>query len=329
MTEDRGINNSRRDFLIKTVKVTALGAAIGGAGYLLHNRKSEEIPVEAEAIETGFSVDRSTAYPDIAIARGNSPAANTSAVVAALGGMALFVNRGDRVAVKPNIGWDRVPEQAANTNPEVVGEICRLCFEAGASEVIITDNTCNDARMTFARSGIQEAGEKAGAKLIIPQDRDYKEYDLKGTLLNVWPVLDPLVSVDKMINVPVVKHHALSLTTVAMKNLYGILGGRRNRLHQSIDESIVDLASFMRPTLTVVDATRVLMSNGPTGGDLNDVKAFNTVLAGTDQVALDAYSSSNFLGVEISRIKYLALGQERGLGTVDFKTLNIKEEQTG
>ncbi len=329
MAEDKKTISSRRDFLVKTAKVTALSVVLGGSAYLLSHRKEDEIDIPVETVNTAFTVNRSKVYPDMVIARGSSPAANTSAVVAGLGGMEQFINSGDRVAVKPNLGWDRTPEQAANTNPEVVGEVVRLCMEAGAAEVVVTDNACNDPRRTFVRSGIQDAVYRAGGKTLIPSNKDYKDMNLGGSMLNVWSVLEPLISVDKMINIPVVKHHSLSKATIAMKNLYGILGGRRNQLHQKIDESIVDLAAFMRPTLTIIDATRVLMSNGPSGGSLDDVKTFNTVLGGTDQVALDSYSSFSFLGLQTSDVPYLGMGQERNLGVVDFSQLNIKEEQTG
>lgn len=161
--------------------------------------------------------------------------------------------------MKPNVGWDRTPAQGANTHPALVSEMVRLCFAAGASRVTVTDVSCNDPRRSFIRSGIKEAGEAAGARVVLPSAEDFVEVDLSGTVLTTWLVLKHFIETDRLINMPIVKQHSLTRCTVGMKNLYGILGGRRNRLHQEIDQCIVDLAAFVRPTLTVVDATRVLV----------------------------------------------------------------------
>jgi uncharacterized protein (DUF362 family) len=141
---------------------------------------------------------------------------------------------------------------------------------------------------------------------------------MRGDVLDLWPIYTPLVNADKVINVPVAKHHNLSLYTGAMKNWYGLLGGRRNRLHQNIDVSIADLATFMRPTLTVLDATRVLMRNGPQGGNIDDAKDLHQVIASVDQVAVDAYGAT-LIGEKPENVKYLAMGQERGLGSMNWQ----------
>jgi uncharacterized protein (DUF362 family) len=133
---------------------------------------------------------------------------------------------------------------------------------------------------------------------------------------------------DKVINVPIVKHHSLCGCTLGMKNLYGVIGGRRNQLHQDIHTSIVDLAHAVKPTLTVMDAFRVLKHNGPTGGSLDDVAMENTVIAGVDPVAIDAYSLK-YLDLKAEQVPFLAMGETRGLGVVDWKGLRIKESQVG
>jgi uncharacterized protein (DUF362 family) len=139
----------------------------------------------------------------------------------------------------------------------------------------------------------------------------------RGGLLEEWPVPTPLLEADKLVNIPVVKHHNLSRYTGAMKNWYGILGGRRNRLHQKIDLSIADLATFMRPTLTIMDATRVLIQNGPQGGNLNDTLELNQVIATLDEVAGDTYGA-RLIGVDPEQVGFLKLGAERGLGVMNF-----------
>jgi uncharacterized protein (DUF362 family) len=147
-----------------------------------------------------------------------------------------------------------------------------------------------------------------------------------GELLKIWPVARYYHEVDKVINIPIVKHHSLCGCTLAMKNWYGVIGGRRNQLHQDIHTSIADLAQAVRPTFTVMDATRVLKSNGPTGGSLADVAIENTVIAGVDEVAIDTYCL-RYLDVKAEQVPFLALGEQRGLGVMDWKSLRVKEGQ--
>ncbi|HZU85190.1 MAG TPA: DUF362 domain-containing protein [Polyangiaceae bacterium] len=244
--------------------------------------------------------------------------------VAALGGMARFVSRGDVVVVKPNIGWDRMPIHAANTNPDVVGAVIQLAYEAGAKKVVVADGSCNDPNRCFQRSGIWRAAYQLGADVVLPQEHRFRTMRLKGDVLDEWPIFTTLVDADKVINVPVAKHHNLAKYTAAMKNWYGVLGGRRNRLHQNIDTSIADLATFMRPTLVVVDAWRVLVRNGPQGGNIDDAKDMHTVIASVDQVAADAYGCT-LIGQRRENLPYLAMGEKRGLGTTRWENLRVRE----
>lgn len=263
--------------------------------------------------------------PALAIAKSSTdPAVLVRRAIDALGGMRRFVSNGDIVAVKPNIGWDRMPVHAANTNPLVVAEVVRLAFDAGAKRVVVTDASCNEPNRCFQRSGIWRAAYDLGATVILPSAHRFREVRMKGDVLDQWPIYTPLVNADKVINVPVAKHHNLSKYTAAMKNWYGLLGGRRNRLHQSIDLSIADLATFMRPTLTVVDATRVLMRNGPQGGNIDDAVDVHQVIASVDQVAADAYGCT-LIGQKPENIGYLRIAQERGIGVVDYASLHPVE----
>jgi uncharacterized protein (DUF362 family) len=242
----------------------------------------------------------------------------TRRAVQALGGMKRFISNGDIVAIKPNIGWDRMPMHAANTNPRVVASVVQMAFEAGAKKVIVTDASCNEPNRCFQRSGIWRAVYGLGATVILPAEHRFRELRMKGDVLDQWPIYTPLINADKVINVPVAKHHNLSKYTAAMKNWYGLLGGRRNRLHQNIDVSIADLATFMRPTLTVVDATRVLLRNGPQGGNIDDARDMHQVIAGLDEVAMDAYGCT-LIGEKPENVKYLQLGHERGIGNMHFE----------
>lgn len=318
----------RRETLLSLAS-TAL--AVGTAGVVGFSRWDRGV---SERTTTGvggqvrdFSVAGSAddAWADMAIAKSSKePRVLVERAVAALGGMARFISRGDIVAIKPNIGWDRTPYQAANTNPDVVAALVRLVLEAGASQVVVTDASCNDARRSFQRSGIWRAAHEEGAAVILPSEHRFRAMRLQGELLTEWPVYKPLVEADKIINVPVAKHHNLCRYTGAMKNWYGLLGGRRNRLHQNIDLSIADLATFVRPTLTVIDATRVLMRNGPQGGNIDDTRELFQVIASIDQVAADAYACT-LIGEQPTNIGYLRLGLERGLGTTNLSALRVAE----
>ena len=261
----------------------------------------------------------------LAIAKSSrDPAKLTRLAVDGLGGMKRFISNGDIVAIKPNIGWDRTPAHAANTNPQVVAALVQMAFEAGAKRVIVTDASCNEPNRCFQRSGIWAAAYDLGAKIVLPAAHRFREMRMKGDVLDLWPVYTPLINVDKLINAPVAKHHNLSRYTAAMKNWYGVLGGRRNRLHQNIDTSIADLATFMRPTLTVVDATRVLMRNGPQGGNIDDAKDMHQVFASVDEVAADAYGCT-LIGEKPERIPYLKMGHERGIGNMSWEQVRRVE----
>ncbi|MBI5516286.1 MAG: DUF362 domain-containing protein [Deltaproteobacteria bacterium] len=263
-----------------------------------------------------FAVVHAQGVPDVG--------AMVREALGALGGIARFVSRGDVVVLKPNIGWDRTPMQAANTNPEVVAQVATLCLQAGARRVVVTDASCNDPGRCFQRSGIWARAHRVGAEVILPAEHRFRTMRLRGEVLDEWPVYRTLIEADKVINLPVAKHHNLAKYTAAMKNWYGTLGGRRNRLHQNIDVSIADLATFMRPTLTVVDALRVLLRNGPQGGNVDDTRRMNTILATVDQVAADAYGCT-LIDQRPENLAYLRMGEARGLGTTRWQSLRPRE----
>ncbi|MGD2294616.1 MAG: DUF362 domain-containing protein [Candidatus Aminicenantes bacterium] len=265
-----------------------------------------------------------SAPPDLAEIQGESPARITQEAIRVLGGMERFVSKGDKIVIKPNIGWDRTPEQGACTNPEVVKTLVELSFDAGAKEVTVLDNPCNPAQRTYVRSGIAKAAKEAGAKTPYPNKYKLKKLALGGEWLKDWEIYTNFVEADKIINVPATKTHSLSRVTLGMKNWLGALGGNRNQLHQNLDYAMLDLARFFKPVLTVLDAYRLLIRNGPQGGRLSDVKVFKTVAAGTDYVAVDALGTS-FLGIKPKDLRYLQLAKERGLGEINLEKLNIEK----
>ena len=315
---------SRREVLIKLLRVAGAGAGAAGLGVWLSEHSWRPETALAKAAKRGHTVAADPDLPEMAIIQGDDPTLLARQAVEALGGMRRFISRGDVVLVKPNIGWDRTPEQAANTNPDVVAELVRQCSNAGAKRVIVTDVSCNDARRCFQRSGIAEAAKLAGADVILPEPSRFKEVDLQGEVLHAWPVFDPFLNVDKVINIPIAKHHGLTGTTLGMKNWYGMLGGQRNQLHQKIHESLVDLADFVRPTLTIIDCYRILVRNGPTGGNLEDVLLKKTLVAGTDPVALDAYVAKAYWNMEVDALPYLKMAASRGLGTYQFEKVRTR-----
>jgi uncharacterized protein (DUF362 family) len=251
------------------------------------------------------------------VTRGGSPDKNYAAALKALGGMSKFVSRGDVVVVKPNIGWDRLPEQAANTDPTLVRAVVKSCYDAGAKKVKVFDYPCNDPRRTYVRSGIAEAAKSAGAEVSFVDERKFKQVDMKGTVLKTWPVYSEALDCDRLINVPVAKHHGSSRLTMALKNWMGVIGDPRGRLHQDFDHSLADLGRFFRPSLTVLDATRILTAYGPQGGDTKDVRTLNTLVVGTDQVAIDSYGTS-FFGMKGTQMGYLVEATRLGVGQVDL-----------
>lgn len=296
---------NRREFL-KTAAVTGIGFTISGSlGPLM---------------ESAQAADRI----DLVVAHGPSPANITKAAIDAMGGIKKFVSRGDIVVIKPNIAWDRTPEQAANTNPEVVATVVKLCYEAGAKKVKVFDRSVNDPRRCYVQSGIAESAGALGAEVSHIDDRKFRNIKINGSAIKSWPLYTEIFEADKVINIPVAKHHSLAKLTMSMKNWMGIMGGSRRQIHQKLDESLADLALAIKPTLTILDAVRILTANGPQGGNLSDVKKLDTVIAGIDQVAVDSYGATLF-GMQGSDLGYLRIAGKHGLGKMELSKLKIKK----
>ncbi len=325
---------TRREAMLQLLRLGGVAAGAAGAAVWLSRQSSRPVPALAQPARRDHRVsfDRGGSGPQLprlVVAQGGEPRALVQRALEDLGGIHRFVSRQDVVVLKPNIAWDRTPEQAANTNPEVVAEVVRQCWQAGARRVIVTDVSCNEPRRCFQRSGIQAAARAEGAEVILPDPELFREVDLGGVVLKSWPVFTPFLEADKIVNLPIAKHHILTGATLGMKNWYGILGGQRNRLHQQIHQSLADLANFMLPTVTLMDGYRILIRNGPTGGNLEDVVLKKTVVAGTDPVALDAWAAKVWWNLDPEQLPYLEMAAARGLGTVDFDTLPVKISQLG
>jgi len=283
----------RREFLRTGVEAVAAGAILPLSGF--------ERVLFAQTV------------PLLAVAHGPSAPAITIASIDALGGMGRFVRRGDRVVVKASIGWDRTPEQAANTNPEVVATVVRLALAAGAKSVLVLDNPCNDPRRCYLRSGIADAVRAAGGKVDFFEEGRTRKMAIGGERVREWLVHPAFVERDVLINVPIAKHHGLAGLTLGMKNWLGAIGGPRNRLHQEIHTSIVDLSAFFKPQLTVIDGVRILTRGGPQGGSLDDVRRLDTVIASADLVAAEARGGALF-GRKVDELAQVGIAAGRGLG---------------
>jgi uncharacterized protein (DUF362 family) len=309
---------TRRRFLWAGGSVVA-ASGLGVGGFIFHDR-NQRFSREATAIIPDHRVHISTSIPRMVIARGDEPALNVRAAIGRLGGMERLLTRDDIVVIKPNIGWRRPPEHAATTHPDVVGEIVRLCLEARPKRVIVTDCPVRKSRGAFEWSGILEASQAAGAEVIIPEESSYRTV-LISERLGTWDILEPFVTATKIINVPVAKSHDMMRSVAGMKNWIGITNKLRVMFHNDIHQSIAELAALMRPTLTVVDATRVLMRGGPSGGGLDAVKSVGAVAAGFDPVTLDAWAGTIFGATPDELPEFLEIAERMGLGTADFRSL--------
>ena len=260
---------------------------------------------------------------DIVEASGDDPYAMTIRAIDEMGGMGRFVKAGDTVVVKPNIGWDRAPQYAATTNPMVVAALVELCYKAGAKRVNIFDVTCNAAQRCYVSSGIKAAAESKGAKVYFPDDWNIinAQFDYASPM-DGWPILRDAVECDCFINVPVLKNHGLTSLTISMKNLMGVCTGGRGKMHSNIGPMLADLTDFIRPELIVIDAYRVLVRNGPTGGSLNDVVDMKKLLVATDPVLADSYACilADKQPLSVSPIPDAA---RRNLGSTDINRADI------
>jgi uncharacterized protein (DUF362 family) len=248
-----------------------------------------------------------------------------TAALGPMGGMERFVRRGDVVLIKPNVAFDRGPRMGATTNPDTVWAAVKMCQAAGARRVIVADNPIEEAAPCFAKSRIRHAAESAGADVMLPSNamhspvaiRDREPDPRRHEALGTWEVFyRPLVLADKVIGLPPIKDHNLCFASMGVKNWYGMLSGRRNQFHQAIHDIVSDLGMMMSPTLMLIDGTRVLMRNGPTGGRLDDVTVGgvagrSSIVASVDQVASDAWCMEHLLGRDPGTLRYLELCEEK------------------
>ena len=324
---------SRRDF-IKNIILIGSGTLVAGIlNSILGCKREEDIAIpeqpktsEAEAPQKSTLILSPPDKAYLSVARGQYTESIVKASIDALGGMTRFVKVGDEVIVKPNICVAyHTYEYAATTNPEVIGTLVKLCIAAGASRVRVMDQPFGGtAEQAYERSGISKAVKEAGGEMEVMSAMKFRKTEIPhGRDITEWPVYIDALDADVLIDVPIAKHHSLARLTLGMKNLMGLIRDR-NQFHFNLGQRIADLTSLLRPHLTVVDAVRILTNHGPTGGNLEDVKVMNTVIASHDIVAADAYAATLF-GLSGDDIPAIRAASLMGLGTSDLNSIRIEE----
>jgi len=324
MSEQENQNLGRREFLSRAAKAAVSIGVAGAAARVFYDAKGPKRAGESENLVTlpDFSVTQETGKT-ISVVKGADRIKSVNKAIELLGGIKRFVKAGETVVIKPNVAFASPAMLGATTNPELVAEVVRLCYkEAGAKVVFVIDNPINAPASCFALSGIEKAATAAGAKVVIPKPALFRNTTVKdATLIKDWPILfGPLAKADKLIGIAPVKNHHRSGASMTMKNWYGFLGGRRNVFHQDINNIIAELSMMVKPTLVILDGTMVMMTNGPTGGSISDLKQANTMIASCDMVAADS-CGCELLGMKVSDLPYLAKAQGYGIGTTDWQSL--------
>jgi len=289
---------------------------------------SRTVPAETQPTEAAAlpPTPEPAVVPDMAIVRGENVEAMVAQAIDALGGIQRFVQPGYDVIVKPNIcNANHGPEYASTTHPLVVAALVRLCLEAGASQVRVMDNPfAGTAEQAYVTSQIGAAVEAAGGAMEIMAPHRFVEAEIpEGRDIRQWRFYKPILDADLVINVPIAKHHGLAKLTLGGKNMMGCIEDRGG-IHRNLGQRIADIVSRVRPALTMIDATRILVANGPTGGSLDDVRITNTIIASPDLVAADAWATSLF-DLRPEDISYIVKAHEMGLGTMDLSQLRLVE----
>lgn len=325
----------RRDFIRAAILgslATATGIKSAAAGTAAGS--SSEVGTAAGAAATSGS-DEAEAFADasnqLVAVMGGTPEAMYKKGIAEMGGIKRFISKGDKVVVKPNIGWDKAPEFAADTNPQLIGAIVKDCLAAGAAEVVVFDHTCDtDWKSCYKRSGIQDAVESAGGRMAFGNDEKYyQEVSLpEGVRLKSTKIHQAIINCDKWINVPILKNHGGAKMSISMKNHMGIVWDREYFHSNNLQQCIADICTYKkRPVLNIIDAYRIMTQNGPKGKTVNDTMEAKALFISPDIVAVDTAAIkffSQFKEMDIERVGHIGFGEKAHLGTTKLDTLKIK-----
>lgn len=301
----------RRDFLKKGI----------GAGILAGTTFSL---TGVDRLFAGTSSQSRGGSYDLVAVRGGEPEVMFDRAIEVMGGMRRYVKSGQTVVVKPNIGWDVTPERGANTNPGLVKRIVQHCYQAGAKDVFVFDNTCDNWIRSYKNSGIEDAVKEAGGKMMPGNTENfYRDVNVtKGKRLKTAKVHELILNSDVFINVPVLKHHGSARVTINLKNLMGIVWDRRFWHRNDLHQCIADFGTYRKPDLNIVDAYRVMMKNGPRGVSVDDIVLMKSLIISPDMVAADA-AATRLFGSEPEDIGHIKIADEMGVGTMDLSKLNI------
>lgn len=321
---------SRRAMIRRVAAVAGIGAAgtyMGFApedwpGSMRDKSGLRSVPKNPSLRLNDYRVAKPATAVDVGIGRGSNVQERLRKALDLVGGIQHYIKPGDIVLLKPNVAFDRSPNLGATTHPEIVDALIRMILvDCRAQEVRVADNPIESPPDCFAKSGVRKAVEKAGGRVYLPDSNAFRMLNTPGATLieNWWFFNRPFTNVDKVIGVAPVKDHNLCHASMGIKNWYGLLGGRRNQFHQDIHEIVSDLSIMMKPTLTIVDGSHILMKNGPTGGDPSNVKPGNAVVAGVDPVAMDAWAFEHLLERGVDYPRYLYKAEEKGSGVVDYR----------
>jgi len=298
--------------------------ALTGAAFTLQSKDGMEILAQS------LNSTQAGGAPDMVAVMGGEPEVMFRRAIAEMGGMAKFVKKGQKVTVKPNIGWDKTPELAGCTNPKLVEEIVKQCLAAGAKEVTVFDHTCDDWVKCYKTSGIEDAAKKAGAKVLPAHEESYyRDVSLpKGVKLKNAKIHQAITDCDVWINVPILKHHGGANLTISMKNYMGIVWDRRYFHSTDLQQCIADICTYpKKPVLNVVDAYRVMQTNGPRGRSESDVVLAKGLFISPDMIAVDTAATKFFSQIRdmpLEDVKHITYGNNHKIGRMDIDKLNIK-----
>lgn len=317
----------RREFLQRMLALGGGALATAAILSLLSCSREETPELPSDNVTPPPPPPAGAAY--LSVTRGDNPTSLVQRSISALGGMERFVKPGNDVIIKPNIcGSGRTPEYATTTNPEVMAALVALCLGAGAKRVRVMDlpfASISSSEGAYDSSGIAEAVGKAGGEMEVMASMKFQNTPVpNGQSITSCRVYQDILETDVLIDVPIAKHHGNTILTLGMKNLLGVVDDAPSYHTANLSERVVDLNTLVRPHLVVVDAIRILMNNGPTGGNLNDVKLMNTIIASHDIVAADSYGATLF-GMTGDDLPIVRGGARRGLGTMDLSSIKIEE----
>lgn len=261
---------------------------------------------------------------DMVAIKGGEPESMFDTAIKSFGGMNRFVKKNQTVVIKPNIGWDTIPERAANTNPKLIGQIVKHCFNSGAKDVYVFDHTCDNWKNCYSTSGIEKEVKSAGGSMVPGNSESYyQEVEIaNGKRLKKTTVHELILESDVFINVPVLKDHGGARLSIAMKNLMGVVWDRRYWHRNNLHQCIADYSTYRQPDLNVVDAYAVMKKNGPRGVSEADVVQLKSQILSTDIVAIDA-AATKLYGLDISDVEYISKADELKAGTMDLSKLKI------